>query len=526
MQGIVTNGYGGDGSAAIIFDDNTKNFQTAGIGTGAIVLNYDDEDFRGSGTAEINSSGTTLIDTGFFTTYGPADYYNVLILNTTLPGKAQGILSKVIDANTIEVVDYNGSGIDPITFSVNDTFSTYDARKLVVKDRIDTDTLRVNRLSSQAPDIDTNEFYGIKSPTGKLTSSLPHATIGSTGTTLIDTAQDFLTEGIQPGDIVHNITDDSWGEITTVGTNTITATLYDSVGTITDFDINESYEVYYSYVNTRRYEFRVRFNGTTVTGVVNENRKRDVCLGYTACTGGATNVSLPFYNLGASGTATDSLALTLEDDSGSPNFDHLRIYPGHVVVNTTDGSNGIITTRDSNKKVSVDELNDGTDNDFDNGDSYFITAPVVTIKDFDASENEVGSAAVSIPSGGAQGSIKVSNIDYYLTEAVGEIPQWFLKNKWHQLIYVAYSAGDSPNGGAICTAGTDCLSLTGGGPPDDNKRALVIGAGEPLAAQDRTLGNMTDYYENGNNSNGDDGFQIGEVLATFNDQVRVLATSP
>jgi len=490
-------------------------------------LNYDDEDFRGSGTAEINSSGTTLIDTGVFASYGPADHYNVLIRNTTLPGKAQGILSKVVDANTIEVVDYDGSGIDPITFSVNDTFSIYDARKLVVKDRIDTDTLRVNRLSPPAPDIDTNEFYGIKSPTGKLTSSLPHATFGSIGTTLTDTGQNFLTEGIQPGDMIHNVTDDSWGEITAVTATTLTATLYDSAGIVTNFDIGESYEVYHSYVNTRRYEFRVRFNGATVTNVVNESRKRDVCLGYTACTGGATNVSLPFYNLGASGTATiNSSLLLLEDDSGSPEFDHLRIYPGHVVVNTTDGSNGVITTRNSDVEVTVDELNDGTNNDFGSGDSYFITAPVVTIKDFDASENELSSATVSIPSGGAQGSIKVSNIDYYLTEAAGEIPKWFLKNKWHQLTYVAYSAGDSPNGGAVCTVGTDCLALTGGGAPSDNKRALIVSAGEPLATQDRTSGSIIDYHENGNNSSGDDGFQTGEITGTFNDLIRVLDTSP
>ena len=122
----------------------------------------------------------------------------------------------------------------------------------------------------------------------------------------------------------------SWGEITAVRPTTLTATLRNSTGTTTDFNVGEGYEVYYAYMNSRRYEFRVRFSGTTVTNVVNESRKRDVCLGYTNCTGSASNVSLPFYNLGSSGTATDSDPLKLKDESGSPNFKDLRIYPGHV----------------------------------------------------------------------------------------------------------------------------------------------------------------------------------------------------
>ena len=77
---------------------------------------------------------------------------------------------------------------------------------------------------------------------------------------------------------------------------------------------------------------------------------------------------------------------------------------------------------------------------------------------------------------------------------------------------------------------TDCLTLTGGGSPDDKKRALVISAGEPLAnplpTQDRTSGSISDYYENGNNNTGDDGFQAGEITGTFNDQIRILDTSP
>ena len=95
-------------------------------------------------------------------------------------------------------------------------------------------------------------------------------------------------------------------------------------------------------------------------------------------------------------------------------------------------------------------------------------------------------------------------------------------------MYIAYSAGDSPNGGATCTIGVDCLTLTGGGIVNNNKRVLVISAGEPLAAagQDRTLGTIGNFYENQNSTNGDDNFQTGGIANIFNDQNRVIDTSP
>lgn len=153
-------------------------------------------------------------------------------------------------------------------------------------------------------------------------------------------------------------------------------------------------------------------------------------------------------------------------------------------------------------------------------------SPLITLRDYEEDETtEVGRATFT-PTVASSGSIRVSNINYSLFENNGEIPQWFLKNKWHQLTYVAHSAGDSPNGGAVCTVGTNCLTLTGGGTPSNNKRALVISAGEPLATQNRTSGSISDYYENENNDAGDDNFQTGGITATFNDQIRVLDTSP
>ncbi|MCZ6526521.1 MAG: hypothetical protein O6928_08230, partial [Gammaproteobacteria bacterium] len=535
VQGQVTSG-----SDTAIVTDNTKDFVTAGINPGDIVQNYDDETLVFSSTATAGSNGTTLEDSSAnFSLIDPIGLYNFLVRNTSYagPNKAQGILAGIDSGTTLNVNDYSGWGVDPVTFSSDDNYSIYTPAKTVVSAVTSATTLTTNRLSASAPDFDTLEFYRIKSASGKLTGT----TTSSAGSTLNHFGRDFSAEGIQIDDVVHNVTDGSWGEISAVGTTTLAATLYDSSGNTTNFDNNEDYEVYYAYMNSRRYEFIVRFSGTAITGAVNGSRKRDVCLGYTNCTGSATNVSLPFYNLSASGTTTSGSSVLLLEDSAS-DFEQRRITPGHVVFNATDGSNGIITTLDTNKQVTVGELNDGTENDFDSVESYYITAPVVSIKDYDASENELGSAAVTIPSSGAQGSIKVSNIDYYLNEANNDLPPWFLKNKWYQFIYVAYSSGDEPDAvDPPCTAPgmSSCLQLNGAVAPVNNKRAVVVAAGPEINttmddncntvtefSQNRVNGSMNEYFESENCDPADDTFTRGERTTTFNDQVSVVAPVP
>jgi len=536
VQGQVTSG-----SNTAIVTDNTKDFVTAGINPGDIVQNYDDETLVFSSTATAGSNGTTLEDSSAnFSVIDPIGLYNFLVRNTSYagPNKAQGILAGIDSSTTLNVNDYSGWGVDPVTFSSGDNYSIYTPAKTVVSAITSATTLTTNRLSASAPDFDTLEFYRIKSASGKLTGT----TTSSAGSTLNHFGRDFSAEGIQIGDVVHNVTDDSWGEISAVGTTTLSAALYDSSGITTNFDNNEDYEVYYAYVNSRRYEFIVRFSGATVTGDVAGSRTRDVCLGYTNCTGSATNVALPYYNLDSSGTASSNSSGLLLEGSAGENFDQRRITPGYTVFNTTDGSNGIITILNTDEKVTVDELNDGAENDFDSGDSYYIGAPVLIIKDYDNNENPLGSASVTIPSGGAQGSIRVSNIDYYLRETTNELPEWFIKNKWYQYIYVAYSSGDEPDAvDSPCTAPgmSSCLQLDGAVAPVNNKRAVVIAAGPEINttmnnncntvtefSQNRVNGNMNEYFELENCDPADDTFTRGERTTIFNDQVSVVAPVP
>ena len=189
--------------------------------------------------------------------------------------------------------------------------------------------------------------------------------------------------------------------------------------------------------------------------------------------------------------------------------------------------------------------------------------PFITVVDYEEDETtEVGRATFT-PSAASSGNIRVSNIEYNLAVTSGDIPDWFITNKWHQLIYIAYDNGDSPNGGADCipistNAATPnpCLTLTGGGSPNDNKRAMVIIAGEETntnldascslinpaddsvtALQDRSTGLINAYYEGETCSEGDDEYGVLDsppaltsdnldITNKFNDQVRVLDTSP
>jgi hypothetical protein len=398
-----------------------------------------------------------------------------------------------------------------------------------------------------AIDFSAGEGYKVNVATSFSFNTGPESHTLLSGNTFTITELGGIPATASVGDAIENV-DATWGggigTITDITGNIITATGLVG-GPVQDIFTNEDYIIHYNYVDKRTHAFRTRFSGTTNTSNSNGKRVQDVCLGYTGCAGSASNVSLPFYNLGTSGSATSgSSSLTLEYDPGGgvPNFDHLRIFPDYVVVNTTDGSSGIIMTRDTNKKVTVGQLNDGTENDFDNGESFYITAPVVTITDYDASNNELASAAVSIPSAGAQGSIMLTGLDYYLHsldidlnddgdydetgDVQPDIPAWFIRNKWHQYVYIAYSAGEQPGVGTACTAGTDCLVLNIGTNTTNNIRAMVMLSGEELSGQAWTGGTIGNYIDLTENTDADDIFDKQSSSGSFNDNIRVAVSCP
>lgn len=292
------------------------------------------------------------------------------------------------------------------------------------------------------------ENYEMRQATGLLSG----AAGASAGDRLEDPGRDFGLAGVQPGDAVENVTDGSFGLVTRVNGSTLEMTLYG--GGDNSFQAGDEYNVYYGYVNRRRYRFNLGYQGEPVTRSSGGARQRDVCLGYgTDCSGVPTPVRLPYRGRGAAGTAV-------------------------------------------------------------------LGAPLVLIEDLDEA-NVVTRVGLTIPSGGAPGSIRTTGMDYHLAEGPGELPSWFIKNRWHHLVYLAYSAGFAPGGSGHCTAGTDCLVVQGRA---DDAEALVVSAGMALADQDRSTGSITDYFEGENASlAGDDTFTAADITDTFNDQVVVVA---
>ena len=332
-----------------------------------------------------------------------------------------------------------------------------------------------------------------------------------------DPQRDFGASGVQVGDVVENVTDGSFGLISRVSGSNLNARLRGGRGN--SFRTGDEYNVYYAYVNRRRYQFNLRYQGNLSIHSAMGSRQRAVCVGYGPdCAAAPVAETLPYNDRGISGKAGSATTrLTLEDTAAD--FFRLDVVPGDTLFNVTDGSAGVVTAI-SRHSISVGRLDGGRDNDFEPGDTYRASKPLMTIEDL-RDARVVARTGLTVLPGGAPGFIRTSGIDYYLSEAPGELPGWFIKNKWHHLIYAAYSPGFAPGGDGQCTAGKDCLTLQGRA---DDSEAMVISAGMALASQDRSSGSIADYYE-GENATlyGNDTFAGAGVSATFNDQVVVAA---
>jgi hypothetical protein len=153
---------------------------------------------------------------------------------------------------------------------------------------------------------------------------------------------------------------------------------------------------------------------------------------------------------------------------------------------------------------------------------------LITIRDMDINGNEVGRAEVDVPPGGSAGTIRIAELDYYLRDGGTEIPEWYVRNKWHQYIFVAYDNGDEPGAVSICTASVDCMTLNIRDTLDnvvstrDDIRAVVMLTSDELAAQSWPNATLDDYFDDVDNTDIDDIFDRNPVsTGTFNDSLRI-----
>jgi hypothetical protein len=560
-----------------LITDANADFVTDDVDVGDLAQNYDDESPVAAGVADAGSTGTTLIDSGIdFTAYEPHRY---LVQNNTLEGelgvgKIQGIISRIIDADTIEVESYDGESETEIEFRPGDNIQIYEPETFVVSDRNNAQEIDTsNYIDGNTPDFDDGERYRIMRSANSFSATpdnlFPVICINGGACQINDADGDFLNKGIEPGDVIKldmqlnlfgfPITGFGFGRITVVTATDIFATLYGNI--IGGVPTLSTYTVYYDYIYSRRHEWQFRFRGERFIKTDSNKRLRDVCLGYEA---GCNEIS---------GFATDdSAGLVLEDDT--KNFLVLGVSNGDIVANRTDGSKGLVTALTATE-ITVGSLTGGDDNTFEEDDVYSITfpdpvnftgnggQPMITVRDYDADgTTEIGRATFT-PSAASNGSLRVLNIDYFLqsvdkdlnndgdyedtNEVRPDIPEWFIRNKWYQYFYIAYSdGGDIPGDTLRCDDnGFDdniCLTLNIDPPAatvQNNIRAIIIYSGRELANQpeSQASGLINAYFEGDadndalENANGDNTFDktgyrynaAGEPI-NYNDRIRIGIT--
>lgn len=124
------------------------------------------------------------------------------------------------------------------------------------------------------------------------------------------------------------------------------------------------------------------------------------------------------------------------------------------------------------------------------------------------------------------GGMQVANIRYDLDVDSNELPEWVVRNNWHHMSMLAYAPGESLPGSVVdeCTPGADCLEVEGSIGQDDNKRGIVISAGQQLPGQSRYPSDALDDYLEDDNYNEDRQFtRIGSGSpVSFNDQIKII----
>ncbi len=148
----------------------------------------------------------------------------------------------------------------------------------------------------------------------------------------------------------------------------------------------------------------------------------------------------------------------------------------------------------------------------------------IEIIDTDSGGNETGRGTVDFSSG-ASGTFNL-DVVYDLDPNESEIPLWLVSNKWHHLIYVAYSLGDIPGAVSPCIVGSGCLSIFNQ-PAANNVGVLaVIASSAPPGNLPRVA--LQDYFENENVSTSLSDYVFERKtftsdVITFNDQLRIIS---
>ncbi|MEM7252983.1 MAG: hypothetical protein AAF493_16325 [Pseudomonadota bacterium] len=159
----------------------------------------------------------------------------------------------------------------------------------------------------------------------------------------------------------------------------------------------------------------------------------------------------------------------------------------------------------------------------------------LVVEDFNPMNAPQGRTSLNITAQALNSPMSVSGVRYDLDPEEDGLdwPAWLTANRWTNDIYFAVAPGNTPNAGANCFAGSSCIAIgswpgPGGVAVSSNDAvALIVSMGPPVFGQNRALsGDETVYLEGGddygNATTNDDRFSTNARNTEYNDRVRVV----
>lgn len=530
----------------LTLEDTTADFTTMGILSGDIVTNISD---GSTGRVTTVNSATQLtvssLTLGTANAFANNDYYSISRSNPVISTRS-GMLPLHRLGETFPsgfTVDWNLAGGTIATTLATDSTYTTALSGYAGSSSSYSGTITVNETNAACQWL-TNNFIRCKGLYEDSTAAFlaGTATTGSSSLALRDSTKNFSTIGTKRGDKVRNITDGTTGIV--YSTTSTQLTLVNINGsTNVNIGVGDSYQIdlatsSFTFVaatnsTSNAWQYRVYYPGTVneslmAAGDTIENTNGSQSVGRITSINTASNyiVYTPLQSNPTGGYADIYDGETVRIKY---NFVSKRQYQFDVTLKGTAAESTISDIRNRAVCIGYDSTCTTASNNASlKGDA---STAWVTIRDYEGT-TQVGQATNTISTGGLSfRSLKLGGLRYQINEDAGDIPDWFVRNKWHQYVMVAYNDGDAP-GGTTCTAGTNCMTLNIRDAANaivsskTNVRALVMLSRDELAGQSWSDAAVSDYYDEAENTDADDVFDRQPDSASYNDLIRMAASCP
>lgn len=196
----------GSASNALNLQDGSTNidFTDWGVSAGDMVYNLSDGSV-GAVTGAVTSNSLTVASLQFGVENDFDEYDEYVVIPQAIPVTLAGTASAGGDNNTL--VD-NSRVLNDMGIAVGHIINNLTDNSSSVINAISANSIEVDGLTGGTDNLfQLNDVYQIRSNYGVVT------TVGSSATQLDDTNKNFVTMGVQAGDIVRNLTDGSIGTI-------------------------------------------------------------------------------------------------------------------------------------------------------------------------------------------------------------------------------------------------------------------------------------------------------------------------